>query len=272
MTVEPSRRAPSSGMTTATELFPEAPRVLYEAAPLTEVICQLRYPSILRIERTPDDFQERVRREFPFFERAHNPQLPPEIVKLIGAEISPINYLFHTEDRLTTLSLTPDAIALSTKRYRLWEEFRDRLKGGLSALVEIYKPSFYSRVGLRYRNLIKRSGLGLDGRPWSDLLTPPILGELALAPFEHHVLELSHQVRASLPSGSGAVLLQHGIGDQPNGEKAYSLDFDFYTDSKTEVADAESILDQFNKRAGWAFRWCITEVLHEALRPKLISA
>jgi uncharacterized protein (TIGR04255 family) len=268
----PSATSPTP-MPSGTELFREAPRVFYEAAPITEVICQLRYPSILRIERTPDEFQDAVRHEFPLFQRAHNPalsQLPPEIIEAIGERVSPINYHFRTEDQTTTLSLSPDAIALSTKSYARWEDFRSLLRLALAALVRVYKPAFYNRVGLRYQNAIQRSRLGLEDQPWSHLLTPEVLGELSLPQFEEHVLEVGHQLRARLPDGSGAVLLQHGLGKHPSGENVYIIDLDFYTDQKTEVSNAEPILDFFNQRAGWGFRWCITDALHNALRPRPI--
>lgn len=256
------------------ELFPEVPRVFYEAAPLIEVICQLRFPSVLRIERTPDDFQEQVRNEFPFFERAAAPkltQLPPEIIEALGAQIAPINYRFRTEDGLTTLSLTPDALALSTTGYILWEEFWRQLRIGLDALVRVYRPSFYTRIGLRYRNSIDRQKLGLDDRPWADLLAPWIIGELTLPLFEGQVAEAARQLRVRLPDSKGAVFLQHSLAPSPAGSRVYVIDLDFYTDQKTEVEHAEPILDHFRKRAGWGFRWCITDTLHEALRPQPLA-
>src|SRR5256885_3722562 len=60
----------SAKMKAADQLFPDSPRVIYGKAPLTAVICQLRFPPILRIESTvPADFQERVRTQFPLLDR-----------------------------------------------------------------------------------------------------------------------------------------------------------------------------------------------------------
>lgn len=47
-------------------LFSGHPRTLYRSAPTHEVICQLRFPTILSINNTePADFQEAIRAEFP---------------------------------------------------------------------------------------------------------------------------------------------------------------------------------------------------------------
>jgi uncharacterized protein (TIGR04255 family) len=260
-------------MTAADELFPDSPRVIYSKAPLTEVICQLRFPPILRIESDPPaDFQDRIRAIFPLLDRGAQhvgltQGLPPEIVKIIGSATGGANYIFRTEDQKFTLTLAPEWLALSTKKYDRWEAFRKLLVPPFEALVDIYKPAFFSRIGLRYQNAIKRATLGLEARPWADLLIPSILGALAEPQFEANIIEVRKTVRANFPDGTGGVFVQHGFGgDNGRDRNTYLLDFDFYTE-KTEVKNAVTILDDFHTRAGRAFRWCISPLLHERLEP-----
>lgn len=60
--------------------FPEVPRVFYEISPLDEVICQFKFPPILRIEADlPAAFQEQVRGEFPLFDSIDASPLPPDM-------------------------------------------------------------------------------------------------------------------------------------------------------------------------------------------------
>lgn len=48
--------------------FPPTPRVRYELNPIQEVICQLRYPPILRIgAEAPAAFQEVIRKDYPLY-------------------------------------------------------------------------------------------------------------------------------------------------------------------------------------------------------------
>ena len=46
--------------------FPEATRVIYHKNPLTDVICQLRFPPILKIDsEIPSLFQDTIREQYP---------------------------------------------------------------------------------------------------------------------------------------------------------------------------------------------------------------
>ncbi|MBL8785507.1 MAG: TIGR04255 family protein, partial [Deltaproteobacteria bacterium] len=48
--------------------IPESPRVIYASNPLADVICQVRFPRILRIDNElPADFQDAIRGQFPHF-------------------------------------------------------------------------------------------------------------------------------------------------------------------------------------------------------------
>ncbi len=252
-------------------LFPESERVIYEKAPLIQVICQLRFPQILRIEsQLPVEFQERIRDEFPILEKATAtfPQpglVPPEVIQALAGT----SYLFHKEDRQTTLTLASDSMSLTTLNYSRWEHFSEEFVIPFTALVELYKPAFFSRIGLRYINAIQREALGLH-LPWSALLRRELLGEIAIPEFENNLKAANRTLVVGL-SDTSSVLLQHGlVTSGGGGEIAYSIDFDFFTDHKTEVENARETLNGFNKIVGRAFRWCISDTLHGALRPQSI--
>jgi uncharacterized protein (TIGR04255 family) len=259
-------------------LFPRSPRVFYEKAPLVEVVCQVRFPPLLAIQANPPtDFQEAVRDAFPLLEEGDgfvaDLELPPQMKRLLAAQSGgATGYQFSSEDRLEAVTLTRDSLAYSTKRYTLWEEFSKTLNGPLNKLTQIYKPSFYNRIGLRYIDAICRTELGLEGVNWSELFKPEILGELNVPLFENNLQACGRQISVRLPDNAGSVQLRHGLGNTPSKpELCYIIDFDFYRDQKTEVGDAENLLNHFHESAGRAFRWCITEKLHDALSPQPIN-
>ena len=92
-------------------LFAPYERYQYARAPLVEVICQLRFPTILSIgAKEPAEFQEAIRKDFPQY-AARQEQPPPKVVKKGNATAlepqKPItNYNFISEDGRWKLNLT----------------------------------------------------------------------------------------------------------------------------------------------------------------------
>ena len=143
-------------------------RYAYGKSQLIEVICQLRFPTILSIDtREPADFQETVRAAFPRYQC--------QVENLPGVNGAPArtvnNHTFISEDGSYKLSLTKDFIALSTMRYTHWEDFAARLDEPLGQFIKIYRPNCFDRVGLRFVNAISREQLGLTGRRCSSRRT-----------------------------------------------------------------------------------------------------
>ncbi len=148
-------------------LFPEVKRIVYEKNVLEQVICQLRFPTILKIDtEVPSGFQELIRHKFPVYQQSNegdNVQLPDGISQLVLREFiesfpirGNLRYQFLSGDRSWTVSLTREFVALSTGHYTCWEEFRKNMKLIAQALIDVYAPAFISRVGLRYQNVIDR--------------------------------------------------------------------------------------------------------------------
>ena len=258
-------------------VFPNSDRVLYGTNPLAEVICQLRFPPILRIESgNAADFQDRIREEYPLYsEEERIPELPEALANVIEIAVqrpSPAQK-FSSADEQWTIALAQNFVALTTDRYERWEGFRQRMRGAVDVLEQVYNPAFYTRVGLRYRDVIHRSRLRLGNVPWSDLLVPGILSELG-SDVAHAVREVNHIALIDLgeASGSGSLRIRHGLArETTTGEEVYCIDADFFTERRTDRDAINTQLDYFNTQAGRFFRWCITERLHQALAPQLIE-
>jgi uncharacterized protein (TIGR04255 family) len=253
--------------------FPESERVIYTTNPLVEVICQLRFPRILRIEADlPVSFQDLVRDGYPNLNEIPAPPLPSEVARAVGLDPGNIpsrTFQFADAENAWKIGLTSTFLALSTDRYVRWEDFRTRLKDALDVLDKTYEIRKFSRVGLRYRDLIVRSSVGLEGQPWTMFLRPQILGEIADDQFAQAVKQANRQLILELDYPNALVRFAHGLiqaqDDAGAVESCYLIDADFYTETGLERAGAENILDYFNKEAGRLFRWCITPTLSAAM-------
>ncbi len=180
---------------------------------------------------------------------------------------------FADKNRTCSVSLVRDNLTLTLQRYDTWEHLKSYLTSPLNALRELYSPPFYVRVGLRYRNVVRPSKLGLTGVAWKELLNPWTAGPFCSDDVEKDVERTAHQHLIRLAEGRGRVLLQHGlIQDQPQGELSYAIDSDFFSDDQTEDANVIELLDYLHRQARHLFRWCIGKRLHEALEPRLIPS
>ena len=112
-------------------MFSQEERCIYRHNQLVEVICQLRFPTILSISaREPADFQDAIRSVFPRYQLRQE-QLPPKVTAVPGQQpkIEPqkpvTNHQFSTADGAYRINLTQNFISLTCSRYARWEEFAD---------------------------------------------------------------------------------------------------------------------------------------------------
>jgi uncharacterized protein (TIGR04255 family) len=259
--------------------FPASSRVVYKRNPLKQVICQLRFPPILRIaSEPPARFQELIRQEYPLLrdqpsESKLSAGLPPELAQIVSLTMHsamPV-YDFLSADEVWTVGLTREFLSLSTTDYRRWAEFRRHLELPLSSLCQEYSPAFFSRIGLRYQDIIVRSDLGLGECDWSDLLQPHIAGELSSREVAREVDSASADVIIRLDE-AGRVRIRHGVAvSSETREQCYLIDSDFYTEQRTEIENAYEVLERFKQHAARLFRWSITDRLHDAMGPEFIK-
>ena len=165
-------------------MFSDKPRCIYHRNSLADVICQLRFPEILSISANlPAQFQDEIRNEFPIYSSRMEQGAPriegkPGNLTVVNPP-STINYQFTSQDGSWRINLTNRFISLSCSRYTRWEEFAKRLDKPLASFIQIYKPAYFDRVGLRYINAVSREALCLEGTPFSELFQPQYLGVLA---------------------------------------------------------------------------------------------
>ncbi len=247
-------------------MFSKEPRVIYRRNQLGEVICQLRFPEILAIgERNPVDFQEAIRGEFPAFSR--------RMERVPGQQEQTVNYQFATADQVWRVNLTSKFISLACSRYTCWEDFAAKLDKPLAAFIQIYKPGYFERIGLRYVNFISRRALELEGTPFRDLIAGRYLGILA-----DEELTESNAARSTVDAdvairGGCRVKLHAGPGqvrrgNQTDGEVKFIFDQDLFMPGKVAPNLSAPALQTLHSQAYAIFRDAITDDLHEAMEPE----
>jgi uncharacterized protein (TIGR04255 family) len=260
--------------------FPESPRVTYRRNVLETVICQLRYSPLLRIEtELPAQFQEAIRAHYPVLTQLapidSATGFPAEMLNLVKSMV-PVSigrtYQFSSEDGRWHVTLSKESIALECKGvYTTWEDFMRRFTAPVEALRREYAPPFFSRIGLRYIDIVRRSKLNLQNVPWRDLLNPNIAGELT-SPISDDVVEAAHVLVVKLNEHGDRVRMNHGrMTTQNPDEVSYVIDNDFFSEQRTETGNARTKLDELHRESGNCFRWCISRTLHNAMEPQPVA-
>ena len=258
-------------------MFSQEPRCIYHKNQLAEVVCQLRFPEILKIAaEIPADFQEAIRNTYPRYQaRKENPMPkfsgPPGNIQLQKSE--PVtNYQFTSPDGVWRVNLTSKFISLACGKYTSWEDFAARLDQPLVAFIRTYHPAYFERVGLRYVNFFSRRDLSLEGTPYRDMFTPGYLGPLMDEDVSENGFSrcsvdfdaaIGHGCRAKIHAGPGMVRR----GGQQDAEAKFVLDQDLYMQGNIPVNTCVGALQTLHLHAGSIFRGAITDVTHNAMGP-----
>lgn len=254
-------------------MFSRDARCHYRKNQLGEVICQLRFPEILTIEaNVPAEFQEAIRNTFPHYSSRKETPAP----KLVNGRLEPQqpnnNYQFVSEDGHWRVNLTSTFISLACNRYTCWEDFAKMLDMPLAAFIQLYRPAFFERVGLRYLNFISRKDLGLEDTPFRELMQSQYLGILA----DDEIIEAATSrttvdaefairggCRAKIHAGPGFVKR----GGTENKEVHFIFDQDLFLPGKVAINLSAGALETLHSQADAIFRGAITDTLHDAMEP-----
>ncbi len=249
-------------------------KYIYEKHQLVEVICQLRFPTILSIDtETPAAFQEKIRARFPRYE-VHDESIPSPT----GLQKQKV-HSFVSADGGYKLSLSKSFIAFSTMRYSSWEDFAAWLDEPLGQFISVYNPAFFERIGLRYLNGFSREKLGMEHCRWNDLIQSRWLGPLdddnvdenSLAKCSVDVEMKLGRCLLRLHAGPGfikrAVRTPKGIQQLQEPKPRFIFDQDLYCAGTLALKDAASILETLHGEADRVFSEAITELLHDAMEP-----
>jgi uncharacterized protein (TIGR04255 family) len=266
--------------------FPPSEREIYDINPLNEVICQIRYPAILRVSAaTPFEFQDTIRRVYPLYEEKTvlPSSLPPPLQESLSGLMAAFpfptppelrEHQFFTEDRIRSISLAQEFMSVTDTNYTQWEDFRAAIELAEDTLQNTYNPTFYQRVGLRYVDILVRETFGMPEIPWAQLLNPSFIGMLGDQDLDDDIQELTTETLLTIPDvQEGYVHIKHGLAtaqasNEQVYEKVYVIDADFYTSRRSNSNGAFHVLDIFNRWGGYLFRWATTPKLRDALGRK----
>ena len=182
------------------------------------------------------------------------------------------NYQFLSADGRWKVNLTNSFLALATPAYTNWETFANKLDSVLVHFIEIYKPAFFERIGLRYVNAVSRNALGLTDTPFSELIQPGYLGLMADEDInERAFARITQEADVALPGGcrlklhcGPGMIKRNNVEEQ---EIRFILDNDIFMLGNIEMKHSAGALNTVHTNADRIFRGQITDTLHNAMEP-----
>jgi len=255
-------------------MFSNEERCILGKNQLEEVICQLRFPEILKIEtELPAAFQEHIRDEFPQFSKRLEAPVGPQAAAPKQAKT---NYQFASPDGVWRVNLSSGFISLACNRYICWEDFAKKLDKPLAAFIQTYKPAYFHRIGLRYINFISRQSLSLEDVPFRDLIQNMYLGPLADDEISESAavrcsvdteLSIRGGCKVKIHAGPGMILRKTPNGTQQDKEVRFVFDQDLYMNGNVPVNYSAGALQTLHAQAYSIFRGAITDTLFDAMDP-----
>lgn len=243
--------------------------------PLKNVICQLKFPNILSInEELPAKFQEEIRDEFPNFQEITemqneiviNTNLENNFLRPSFTQQKPIkNFKFSTRDGGTSINLTSSFIALSTLNYSTWEDFCSKLKKIIYLFQDIYRPAYFTRIGLRYIDTFNYFRYSITNETLSEYFNNSVLGLLSDKTISSAVYSMQNSVELHSQEDVAVKILAtiaQVIGEEGN---SFVLDSDFIFSGQSDINGFEDILNRLHLEASGFLHWAVSKKMEELM-------
>ncbi|MBX3069145.1 MAG: TIGR04255 family protein [Thermomicrobiales bacterium] len=248
--------------------FPEFEDIPLQNSPLREVICQIRFPTILAIAEEPlFRFQDRIRNRFPELIEEHEMQ-----VRFSGepgslsSEIDSKRRVFRFTDaeNKRQVALASDWIAVTTSDYESWESFGEDVRAVLDSATFLYRIPYAKRVGLRYINEVPIAQDSSDSKHMKGLVRPEYVSLL-----QTDAWDMPEEFLTQFLLTNGETKLVTRFSSRlENDSHVLRLDFDCYREGTSlSLGNIDSQLTEMHDVIYRAFRWSITEEALSSMHP-----
>ncbi|MBE9479587.1 MAG: TIGR04255 family protein [Chloroflexi bacterium] len=243
----------------------------YEKNYLTQVIFQLNFSPILKLDTSPGDFQEQIKEQFPHPKEGQeikvkgSMSLKGDMKTDMSVESVRKRWMFFSEDESKSITIASNLFNLEYKKYQNLEATRKDFNSLWKIFQDLYHVETLERVGLRYINqIVLPSGDPLDWREYID--EEIIAATLGVpTPADHRLCRSTHATYWL--DDDHRITFQFGIqnSDFPNPlvKREFVLDYDCSSMGPTDASDAENCLIRYNELIDTLFELNIGNGLRE---------
>jgi uncharacterized protein (TIGR04255 family) len=249
--------------------FPNKPEIRLRKSPLDEVICQVKFPPILKITKeTPVELQEAIRDRFPDLQVEQGfliqfPKVGSSEKPLV--ETPPRVHRFIRPDNQSHATLGHDFFSLSTKAYQHWDEFTADFQLLETAVRNIYHLPYATRIGLRFINRFSLNNTGSNSiKEVLDLFRSEFTCLFQTKCWQQPEEMISQIIIAD---GQAKLAIRSKYGSE-NQIPFFIMDFDYFQEGRLALENLIETLTHFHDRIYQAFRWSIFDESLERFDPE----
>jgi len=243
------------------------PRRSYSRNPLSQVLCQIRFPTLQRFQEPGflGSVQEALSDRYP---RSRQEQQIAMLIGPGGATPAPATtqfWRFEDPNADWSISFGADFLGVETRRYTRFEDLLERVTAVLPVAAAV-GVNWRERLGLRYVNQMRHEQAGSPAA-WRQLLQPKFLGMVGGDELGEDVIHAIQEIR--LREHDGVLVIRHGfVGrEASNNDPFYLLDIDCADDSSRELSmdDVAKQLWAYHDRVNGLFEMTLTDEMREHL-------
>jgi len=225
--------------------LPDVEPVQYERNFIDTVVCELKFPIILDWEsKPPVSIQRELRRDYPFHKKIY---LIEAVTQQEESE-KRLSLNLQSKNKKWTVAIRSDSIILETTSYLNFEDFSDKLNKVVNVVKDKIDSDFFTRVGLRYINVINFSPDEFEELINQDLVAPILKNVYGT------VRECYQRVNGF--TEYGLFNFRHGIKTNDTPNQDYLLDFDYFKEG-VEISDVLELIKRFHEYNFKFFHWAL---------------
>ncbi len=240
--------------------FPIFEEVKLGRSPLSEVICQVKFPPILKIgAEKPVNFQDQIRHLFPEYKEEYfiplNIETSASDENIMPLKTPKLYHFLNIEDKMQ-VTLSQDFVALSTQKYSHWQDFSRNFKLIEQAFFNEYKLSYINWLGLRFINRITCENSGCGNL--SELLN--LFRDELTCLFKTDAWQEPQEMifQATINDLNAKLNFRFGYSREKD-EPFFLVDLDNFEDQKMDASNLGEKIEKYHDTIYRAFRWCLKD-------------
>ena len=221
------------------EIFPNPPTI--------SVSCEIRFPTLLTIEKTIPEFQSKIRNEFPDYYT----QKIPRVYK--SGVIDETWWVFKSSDDTLNLKIKNSSIVLTSSDYNKFPPFFEIIKVYFENFFKLNNIDKFLRIGLRYTN-----------REEFEDKKPNLKRLLEYFNFTHFKFNENDtfnnfNIKYNKNENNYYMFIVLEYGKNPQNKYSFLFDFDSYTSEEIDKENYVKVIDNLHNNILKVFHESITE-------------